>query len=107
MHLTNHSLRQIDEAYLRSLDLEALRGLSLRLLADLKEARERLNRQANDRSPPRNRQTASERQHNRAVLAKAIETCEQRGHSPWRYIEQAIADQRAGRPLAPMPKPKE
>ena len=87
MHLTNHSLRQIDEVYLRSLDLEALRGLSLRLLADLKEAREQLNRQANDRSPPRNRQAASERQHNRAVLAKAIETCEQRGHSPWRYIE--------------------
>ena len=39
MHLSDHSLRQIDDAYVRSLDPEALRGLSLRLLADLKEAR--------------------------------------------------------------------
>jgi len=38
MHLSPHSLQQIDDAYLQSLDPEALRGLSLRLLADLKEA---------------------------------------------------------------------
>ena len=44
MHLSNHSLRQIDDNYLRSLGTEELRGLSLRLLADLKEAREQLNR---------------------------------------------------------------
>ena len=43
MHLNDHSLRQLDEAYIQSLDPEALRGLSLRLLADLKEARDRLN----------------------------------------------------------------
>jgi 2-hydroxychromene-2-carboxylate isomerase len=35
MHLSPQRLRKIDDAYLRSLDLEALRGLSLRLLADL------------------------------------------------------------------------
>ena len=39
MHLSPHSLQQIDDAYLQSLDPEALRGLSSRLLADLKETR--------------------------------------------------------------------
>ena len=56
MHLSDHSLRQIDDAYLRSLDREALRGLSLRLLADLKEARERLNQgPTNSSRPPSSR----------------------------------------------------
>ena len=35
-----------------------------------------------------------------ALLASVIDTCRQRGHSPWLYIETAIADRRAGRPLA-------
>ncbi|MDS4021688.1 MAG: hypothetical protein RKR03_14495 [Candidatus Competibacter sp.] len=70
MHPSDHSLRQIDDAYLRSLEPEALCGLSVRLLADLKEARGR-----------------------------------QRGHSPWPYIAAAIADRRAGSPLAPLPQP--
>lgn len=52
MHLSDHSLRQLDEAYLASLDAEALRGLSVRLLADLKEARERLNQTPNNSSRP-------------------------------------------------------
>ena len=52
MHLSDHSLRQIDDAYIRSLDPEALRGLSLRLLADLKEARERLNQGPTNSSRP-------------------------------------------------------
>ena len=56
MHLSDHSLRQIDDAYLRSLEPEALRGLSLRLLADLKEARERLNQgPTNSSRPPSSR----------------------------------------------------
>jgi len=56
MHLSNHSLRQIDDAYVRSLGPEALRGLSVRLLADLKEARERLNQgPANSSRPPSSR----------------------------------------------------
>ena len=45
MKISDHSLRQLDEAYVTSLDEAALRGLSLRLLADLKEARERLTEQ--------------------------------------------------------------
>ncbi len=40
-----------------------------------------------------------------ALLASVIDTCRQRGHSPWLYIETAIADRRAGRPLAPLPQP--
>jgi hypothetical protein len=56
MHLSDHSLRQIDDAYLRSLDAEALCGLSVRLLADLKEARERLNQgPTNSSRPPSSR----------------------------------------------------
>ena len=26
------------------------------------------------------------------------------GHSPWRYLERAIADRRAGQPLAALPR---
>lgn len=52
MKLTDHSLRQLDEEYLAALDEEALRGLSLRLLADLKEARERLNQTPENSSRP-------------------------------------------------------
>jgi hypothetical protein len=39
------------------------------------------------------------------VLASVIATCRQRGHSPWSYLRAAIADRRAGRPLAPLPAP--
>jgi len=52
MHLSEHSLRQLDEAYLRGLEEEALRGLSVRLLADLKEAHERLNQTPTNSSRP-------------------------------------------------------
>jgi len=56
MHLNDHSLRQIDDNYLRSLGTEELRGLSLRLLADLKEAREQLNQgPTNSSRPPSSR----------------------------------------------------
>ena len=39
-----------------------------------------------------------------ALLASVVDTCRQRGHSPWRYLEQAIADRRAGQPLAALPR---
>lgn len=41
--LDDHRLRQLDEAYLGSLEPDALLNLASRLLADLKEARERLS----------------------------------------------------------------
>ncbi|MGB5065147.1 MAG: hypothetical protein WBQ37_15535 [Candidatus Competibacter sp.] len=52
MHLNDHSLRQLDDAYIQSLDVEALRGLSVRLLADLKDARDRLNQGPDNSSRP-------------------------------------------------------
>jgi transposase len=56
MHLSDHSLRQLDDGYVRSLGAEELRDLSLRLLADLKEARERLNQgPTNSSRPPSSR----------------------------------------------------
>jgi len=33
-----------------------------------------------------------------ALLASVIDICRQRGQSPWRYLERAIADRRAGHP---------
>ena len=43
MHLSDHDLRQLDEAYLDGLTPEQARGLLGRAMADLKAARERLN----------------------------------------------------------------
>lgn len=107
MHLSEHSLRQLDDAYLQSLDLEALRGLSLRLLSDLKEARAQLDARSANRSRSPQRPASLEAARNRATLAEVIETCRQRGQDPWRALERAIADRRAGRPLAPLPQPDE
>ncbi len=61
MHLSDHSLRQIDDAYVRSLDVASLRDLSLRLLADLQEARERLNQGPTNSSRPPSSQAPWER----------------------------------------------
>ncbi len=52
MHLSDHSLSQLDEAYVQTLDEGQWRGLSLRLLDDLKEARERLRQNPNNSSRP-------------------------------------------------------
>ena len=52
MRLTDHDLRQLDEARLDGLAGAALRELSKRLLADLKEARERLNQTPDNSSRP-------------------------------------------------------
>ena len=52
MHLSEHSLRQLDRTYLDALDEAALRALSARLLDDLKEARDRLNQGPENSSRP-------------------------------------------------------
>ena len=39
-----------------------------------------------------------------ALLASVIDTCRQRGHSPWGYLTEAISERRAGRPLPPLPQ---
>jgi hypothetical protein len=43
MHLSDHDLQQLDDDYLHGLPVEPLRLLSGKLLADLKEAHDRLN----------------------------------------------------------------
>jgi hypothetical protein len=40
-----------------------------------------------------------------ALLASVIDTCRQRGHSPWHYLSAAITERRAGLPLTPLPQP--
>ncbi|MBK1725325.1 IS66 family transposase [Thiocystis violacea] len=52
MHLSDHSLSQLDAAYVQTLDEGALRGLLLRALEDLKEARERLGQNPTNSSRP-------------------------------------------------------
>jgi hypothetical protein len=61
MRLSDHSLRQIDEAYMEGLEEEALRSLSTKLLLDLKEARERLNQTSRNSSLPPSREAPWER----------------------------------------------
>jgi hypothetical protein len=56
MQLIDHSLRQIDEAYLEQLGKDSLRSLSSKLLLDLKEARERLNQSSRNSSLPPSRE---------------------------------------------------
>ena len=50
--LSDHSLHQLDECYINSLEDEELRHLTLQLLEDLREARERLNQTARNSSRP-------------------------------------------------------
>ena len=52
MHLTDHDLLQLDADVLSRLDEEALRRLSGRLLADLKDTRDRLNQNSKNSSRP-------------------------------------------------------
>ena len=61
MRLSDYNLRQIDDAYLQSLDLEGLRYLSSQLLADLHEARERLDQGPTNSSRPPSSQAPWER----------------------------------------------
>ena len=52
MILNDHDLKQIDEEYLETLAPDKLRKVSLKLLADLKEARDRLNQTPQNSSRP-------------------------------------------------------
>lgn len=52
MRLTPHDLMQLDDGYLESLTPEVLRNVSKKLLADLKEAVDRLNQNPNNSSVP-------------------------------------------------------
>jgi len=52
MWLSDHDLKQIDEDYVRTLEADKLRGLFLKVLADLKETRDRLNQNPENSSRP-------------------------------------------------------
>jgi hypothetical protein len=52
MRLSDHDLKQLNEEYVGSLAEERLRALSLKLLADLKESRDRLNQNPENSSRP-------------------------------------------------------
>jgi transposase len=52
MQLSEHDLKQLDEEKIRSLQAQTLQTLSLKLLADLKEARDRLNQRPDNSSRP-------------------------------------------------------
>jgi len=52
MHLSDHDLRQMDEGWLENLPEDKLRQVSARILQDLKEARDRLNRTPDNSSRP-------------------------------------------------------
>ena len=52
MQLSEHDLKQLDEEKIRSLQAEQLRTLSVKLLADLKEACDRLNQAPDNSSRP-------------------------------------------------------
>ena len=51
-HLTDHDLRQMDEAWLQSLPEAVARTVLLRVVDDLKEARDRLNQHCGNSSRP-------------------------------------------------------
>jgi len=52
MHLSDHDLRQLDEAYVETLSDEQARALLIKTLADLKTARERLGQNPSNSSRP-------------------------------------------------------
>jgi hypothetical protein len=52
MHLSDHDLKQLGEDFLSGMPTDSLRSLSGKLLADLKEAHDRLNQNPSNSSRP-------------------------------------------------------
>lgn len=50
--LSDHDLRQIDEGFIKTLDIDSLRNLTQTLLVDLKELKDRQNQNASNSSTP-------------------------------------------------------
>jgi hypothetical protein len=71
MHLTDHDLRQLDRDALSRLGDEALRRLAERLLADLKDARDRLNQDSRNSSPVGEAEETAEASDDGATAANA------------------------------------
>jgi transposase len=94
MQLSDHSLRQLDEAYLERLGEEALRSLSAKLLLDLKEARERLNQTSQNSSLPPSREAPWERPQEGEVPVERDEDGE--GALPGDLAPEAATDPAGG-----------
>ena len=112
MHLSPHSLRQIDDAYLQSLEVEALRGLSMRLLADLTEAWDRLNQgPENSSRPPSSRapwerKNGGERETDADAEADAMAADDDREPEPAANLaEPKSAEPKSAEPKSAEPKP--
>jgi transposase len=102
MKLSDHNLRQLDEHYLYSLETEALRVLSVKLLSDLKEARERLNqgpenssRPPSSREPWQKHQAAEDRGEDESEEESGVEEDE---HAP--EMSQDAGEQAQRAPVA-------
>lgn len=74
MKISDHSLRQLDETYLEGLKEEQLLALSVKLLADLKEAREKLNQNSGNSSRPPSSRAPWERPEPTLVTARSEES---------------------------------
>jgi transposase len=76
MHLSKHDLRQLDEDYLRGLSPEQLQSLSGKLLADLKEAHDRLSQTPSNSSRPPSTRAPWERADSGGVDEQAASAAE-------------------------------
>jgi transposase len=104
MHLSDHSLRQIDDVYVRSLEPVAWRGLLLRLLADPKEARDRLNQGPENRSRPPSRRAPWERQRGARESDEDAEDGELEPEPAEAKPAETQSARKAGQPLAALPR---
>ncbi len=103
MRLSKYDLEQFDEVYLRSLPEERLQALSVKLLADLKEAHDRLNqtpltssRPPSTRAPWECERDGPEGDETEAVGPPPVEPPEAEVADP----AEAVGSQRARRPGA-------
>ena len=111
MHLSEHSLRPLDRAYLDALDEAALRGLSAKLLDDLKEARDRLNQgPENSSRPPSSRapwerKNGGERETDADAAADALAADDAREPEPVANLaEPKSAEPKSAEPKSAEPK---
>ncbi|WP_295608819.1 DUF6444 domain-containing protein, partial [uncultured Lamprocystis sp.] len=103
MKLSQHDLRQLDDGYLQRLPEAALRALSLTLLADLKEAQERLQQNPNNSSRPPSSRAPWDRPG--VAAAEAPDTDEEEAPVAPSRDTSAADDARAADDAEPAPPP--
>ncbi len=103
MHLSDHSLGQLDADYLQRLEVESLRGLSLRLLEDLKEARERLGQNPTNSSRPPSSQAPWDRPSARDTDSSDDEETPLLGENPDQPADNGASPEDESEPTPPPP----